>query len=138
MRENWEILKKYEFNQFYYSGDCAPSVSKQVPVTILSMCQIISLSSFVILLQVHFLRKAMSLSIIIHTEINFFWRQSVAGTNLHLWCGNLKKFYKLEILNALATSFLSFIHFAAGKKENSQFFYEVLYSCIYFVKLFWS
>lgn len=63
--------KKSEFNQFYYSGDCAPSISKQVPVTVLSMCQIIGLPSFVILLQVHFLRKAMSLSIIIHTEINF-------------------------------------------------------------------
>lgn len=58
-----------------------------VPATILTMCQIIDLPSFVILLQVCFLRKAMSLSIIIHTEINFFWQQSITGRNLHLQCG---------------------------------------------------
>lgn len=52
---------KCEFNQFYSSGDCASSISKQVPVTILSMCQIIGLPSFVISLQVHFLKKGQEL-----------------------------------------------------------------------------
>jgi hypothetical protein len=120
----WDRIERYWkmwINLFYYLGDCAPSISKQVPVTVETLCQILTFSCLSFWGRC-ISSEAESLRIIIHTEINLFWQQSVAGTNLHLQHGNFYKFNKLEILSVLATSFptctIFYIYCSKKKKRK--------------------